>query len=126
PRGIGQLSGGRNRKVGKDYRRDRVDGGVSLKGKPQSSRPNERSVELSSFFPDHSPSSEQGINMSVKIFESAEVQDFLKLACGLNNEEGNPRTKEIVHRIVSDIFKAIEDLNITSDEYWAGVAYLNR
>lgn len=63
--------------------------------------------------------------MSVKIFDSVEVQDFLKLACGLNNTEGNPRTKEIVHRIVSDLFKAIEDLNITPDEYWAGVAYLN-
>lgn len=64
--------------------------------------------------------------MSVKIFDSAEVQNFLKLASGLNNNEGNPRTKEIVHRIISDLFKAIEDLNITSDEYWAGVAYLNQ
>jgi len=64
--------------------------------------------------------------MNVKLFDSAEVQNFLKLACGLDNQEGNPRTKEIVHRIVSDVFKAIEDLNITPDEYWAGVAYLNR
>lgn len=63
--------------------------------------------------------------MSAKIFDSEEVQNFLNLACGLNNTEGNPRTKEITHRIVSDLFKAIEDLNITSDEYWAGVAYLN-
>ncbi|HLT99254.1 MAG TPA: catechol 1,2-dioxygenase [Burkholderiaceae bacterium] len=64
--------------------------------------------------------------MSVNIFESAEVQNFLNLACGLDKAEGNPRAKQIVHRIVSDLFKAIEDLNITPDEYWAGVAYLNR
>jgi len=64
--------------------------------------------------------------MSVKIFDTAEVQDFLKLACGLESPEGSPRAKQIIHRIVSDLFKAIEDLNITSDEYWAGVAYLNR
>ena len=63
--------------------------------------------------------------MSVKLFNTEEVQNFLKLACGLGYEGGNPRTKEIIYRIVSDLFKAIEDLNITSDEYWAGIAYLN-
>ena len=64
--------------------------------------------------------------MSVKLFDSAEVQDFIELATGLKNTEGNPRVKQIVHRIVSDLYKAIEDLDITPDEYWAGVAYLNR
>ncbi|MGC8035463.1 dioxygenase, partial [Salmonella enterica] len=48
------------------------------------------------------------------------------LASGLDTEGGSPRTKQIVHRILSDLFKTIEDLEITSDEYWAGVAYVNR
>ncbi|WP_280189835.1 catechol 1,2-dioxygenase [Delftia sp. PS-11] len=64
--------------------------------------------------------------MAAKIFNTSEVQDFLRLASGLNQSGGNPRAKQIIHRILSDLFKAIEDLNITSDEYWAGVAYLNR
>ncbi|EJL85778.1 catechol 1,2-dioxygenase, proteobacterial [Herbaspirillum sp. CF444] len=64
--------------------------------------------------------------MSVNIFNSTEVQDFLRLASGLDQGGGSPRTKQIVHRILSDLFKTIEDLNITSDEYWAGVAYVNR
>jgi len=64
--------------------------------------------------------------MTAKIFNTAEVQDFLRLASGLDQGGGNPRTKQIVHRILSDLFKTIEDLEITSDEYWAGVAYLNR
>lgn len=64
--------------------------------------------------------------MSVQIFNTPEVQDFLRLASGLNQEGGNPRTKQIVHRILSDLFKTIEDLEITSDEYWAGIAYLNQ
>lgn len=64
--------------------------------------------------------------MTVQIFKTEEVQDFLRLASGLNQEGGNPRTKKIVHRILSDLFKAIEDLDITSDEYWAGIAYLNQ
>ncbi len=64
--------------------------------------------------------------MSTKIFHTAEVQDFLRLASGLTQEGGDARTKAIVHRILSDLFKAIEDLDITSDEYWAGVAYINQ
>lgn len=64
--------------------------------------------------------------MAAKIFSTREVQDFLRLASGLDTEGGNPRTKQIVHRILSDLFKTIEDLEITSDEYWAGVAYINR
>lgn len=64
--------------------------------------------------------------MTAQIFNTQEVQDFLRLASGLNQEGGNPRTKKIVHRILSDLFKAIEDLDITSDEYWAGIAYLNQ
>lgn len=64
--------------------------------------------------------------MDIKIFDTPQVQDFLKTVCGLDNDKGNPRAKEIMHRILSDIYKAIEDLNITSDEYWAAVAYLNK
>jgi len=63
--------------------------------------------------------------MSVNIFSDQAVQDFLRTAAGLTNDAGNPRTKQIVHRIISDLFKAIDDLDITPDEYWAGIAYLN-
>lgn len=64
--------------------------------------------------------------MSTQIFHTPEVQDFLRLASGLDQQGGNARTKAIIHRILSDLFKTIEDLDITSDEYWAGIAYLNQ
>ncbi|MGI9219164.1 MAG: catechol 1,2-dioxygenase [Hydrogenophaga sp.] len=64
--------------------------------------------------------------MSVHIAQTPEVQDFLRLASGLDQPGGNPRTKQIVNRILSDLFKTIDDLDITSDEYWAGIAYLNQ
>lgn len=32
----------------------------------------------------------------------------------------------MVHRLLSDLFKAIEDLDITPDEVWAGVNYINQ
>lgn len=64
--------------------------------------------------------------MSVQIFNSAEVQDFLRLASGLGQEGGNARTKQIVHRLLSGLFQAIEELDMTPDEIWAGVNYLNK
>lgn len=64
--------------------------------------------------------------MTAKIFDTTEVQDFLRLASGLTQDGGNPRAKEIVHRLLSDLFKAIEDLDMTPDEIWTGVKYLNK
>ncbi|MBA4490570.1 catechol 1,2-dioxygenase [Paracoccus sp. S1E-3] len=63
--------------------------------------------------------------MTVKIFNRPDVQEFLNELSGLNSSDGNPRMKEIVHRLMSDLFRAIDDLNITPDEYWTGIAWLN-
>lgn len=63
--------------------------------------------------------------MSVKIFNRPDIQEFLRELSGLNKETGNPRAKEITHRLMSDLFKAMDDLNVTPDEYWTAVAWLN-
>ncbi|WP_322049616.1 catechol 1,2-dioxygenase, partial [Paraburkholderia sp. J67] len=64
--------------------------------------------------------------MSVKVFDSKEVQDLLKAAANLDGGNGNVRFQQIVHRLLGDLFKAIDDLDITPDEVWAGVNYLNK
>ncbi|CAI9009537.1 MULTISPECIES: catechol 1,2-dioxygenase [Burkholderia] len=70
--------------------------------------------------------------MSVKVFDTKEVQDLLKAAsnAGANGtngtQAGDARTQQIVHRLLGDLFKAIDDLDITPDEVWAGVNYLNK
>jgi catechol 1,2-dioxygenase len=63
--------------------------------------------------------------MSIKIFAQPEVQAFLKTVSGLDKAAGDPRVKQIIHRLLSDLFKAIDDLDITPDEYWAGIAWFN-
>lgn len=63
--------------------------------------------------------------MSVEIVRTNEVQDFLKVVSGLTAATGNARTKQVVHRILSDLYEAIEDLDVTPDEFWAGISYLN-
>jgi len=64
--------------------------------------------------------------VSAKVFQMKEVQDLLKAAANLDGNHGNARFQQIVHRLLSDLFKAIDDLDISPDEVWAGVNYLNK
>ncbi len=64
--------------------------------------------------------------MSLGVFDTQEVQDLLRAATNAAGNEGDARFKQILHRLLSDLFKAIDDLDITPDEVWAGVNYLNR
>lgn len=63
--------------------------------------------------------------MSVKIFNRPDIQAFLTTLSGLDKSGGNPRVKQIVHRVVSDLFKTIDDLDVTPDEYWSAIAWVN-
>ncbi|MDO5605570.1 MAG: catechol 1,2-dioxygenase [Paracoccus sp. (in: a-proteobacteria)] len=63
--------------------------------------------------------------MTVTIHNRPDMQEFLRELSGLNSTSGNARMKEITHRLMSDLFRAIDDLDITPDEYWLGVAWLN-
>lgn len=42
------------------------------------------------------------------------------------NGEGNPRVKEIVSRLLRDLFYAMDDLNITSEEMWHACDWLSQ
>jgi catechol 1,2-dioxygenase len=63
--------------------------------------------------------------MSVKTMQTPEVQELLKRIAGLDNEGGNSRAKEIVHRLMSDIFQIVEDFDVTPEELWRAVYYIN-
>ncbi|MFM0223570.1 catechol 1,2-dioxygenase [Paraburkholderia dipogonis] len=64
--------------------------------------------------------------MSVKVFDTKEVQDLLKAAANAGSQDGSARAKQIVNRLLGDLFKAIDDLDMTPDEIWAGVHYFNK
>lgn len=63
--------------------------------------------------------------MTVKTIQTAAVQELLKKVAGLDSDQGSPRAKEIIYRLMSDIYKIIEDLDITPDEFWHAANYLN-
>ncbi|PWW32862.1 catechol 1,2-dioxygenase [Chromohalobacter israelensis] len=63
--------------------------------------------------------------MNVKIFDTPEVQDFLKAVSGFDQSGGNDRAKQIMHRLLSDLYRLIDDFDITPEEYWSTVSLLN-
>lgn len=64
--------------------------------------------------------------MTVKISHTAELQAFFEEAAGIGNDNGSPRLKRIVLRLLQDTARLIEDLDISEDEFWTAVDYLNR
>ena len=58
------------------------------------------------------------------IADNEQTARFLDQIAGLDKSHGNPRTKKIVRRIVSDLFRTIEELEITEDEYWGAIGLL--
>jgi catechol 1,2-dioxygenase len=62
----------------------------------------------------------------MSLVHSDQVQQLLDRVAGLDGTAGNPRVKAIVRRVAEDMMRTIEDLDITSDEFWAGVAYVTK
>lgn len=64
--------------------------------------------------------------MTIKLSSTENVQKFFQEASGFNNDQGNQRMKKLVNRILLDTIKIIEDLEVTTEEFWKAVDYLNR
>jgi len=64
--------------------------------------------------------------MTKSLVDSPEVQNLLDRVAGLDGDGGNARLKAVVRRVASDIFRAIDDLDISPDEFWTAVSYVTR
>lgn len=63
--------------------------------------------------------------MTLALSQTADVQKFFEVASGFEQDAGNPRLKTIVHRILTDSIRMIEDLEVTPEEFWQAVSYFN-
>src|SRR5476649_1005729 len=63
--------------------------------------------------------------MSIRLSQTAHAQAFLEEASGNHNDAGNPRAKALIYRILRDTVNIIEDLEVTPQEFWKAVNYLN-
>lgn len=64
--------------------------------------------------------------MNLNLSQTPEVQAFFEKASGFDNDRGDPRSKQIIFRLLQDAAAIIEDLDITENEFWKAVDYLNR
>jgi catechol 1,2-dioxygenase len=62
--------------------------------------------------------------MTSTLVASPDIQAFLDKIAGLDGEGGNPRTKAIMRRIMSDLFATIDEFDVREDEFWAAVNFL--
>lgn len=64
--------------------------------------------------------------MSESLMDTNEVKELLTKVAGLDQGKGDERTKRIVHRVVGDLFRTIEEFDIQPDEFWSAMSYLTR
>jgi catechol 1,2-dioxygenase len=66
----------------------------------------------------------EGTIMSDSLLNTQPVKDLLRKVSGLDNDNGDARLKRIVHRVVSDLFRTIEEFDVQPDEFWSAMSYL--
>jgi catechol 1,2-dioxygenase len=62
--------------------------------------------------------------MPTNLVSDAVIRSLAAKAAGLDKPGGDPRLKVIMNRLLTDLFKAIDDLDISMDETWAAAGYL--
>ena len=64
--------------------------------------------------------------MPTNLIKKVVITALAARAAGLDNREGNRRLKQVVNRLLIDLMTAIDDLDISMNEFWSGVAYLTQ
>lgn len=64
--------------------------------------------------------------MSHTLTGSKEVKQLLDRVAGFAQPGGNERLRHIVHRVVTDLCRTIEDYDVKPSEFWTAVSYLTR
>jgi catechol 1,2-dioxygenase len=62
--------------------------------------------------------------MSSTLVESSRVQRLLDRVSGMDQPGGDPRRKNILRRVISDLYTVIDELDVTPEEFWAALAFL--
>src|SRR5271156_2759570 len=62
--------------------------------------------------------------MTESLIETPAVEELLTKSSGLDYGKGNDRIKRITHRLLTDLFRTIEEFDVQPDEFWAAMSYL--
>jgi catechol 1,2-dioxygenase len=64
--------------------------------------------------------------MTANLIDHKVIAELARKASNVDKPGGDKRLKVVVNRLLRDLMVAIDELDITMDEFWAGVAYLAR
>ncbi|WP_241610367.1 catechol 1,2-dioxygenase [Rosenbergiella epipactidis] len=64
--------------------------------------------------------------MSTNIINKETLETFLTLTCGESHSQGNQRYQQIIRKIVSDLCQTIDQFDISDEEFWQAVNYINQ
>jgi catechol 1,2-dioxygenase len=62
--------------------------------------------------------------MTSNLVPTPEIQRLLDRVGGIGEAGGDSRAKQIVRRIVGDLFATIEDFDVSPEEFWSAVGFL--
>jgi catechol 1,2-dioxygenase len=62
--------------------------------------------------------------MPSNLIDKNTIRDLARHAAGLDQQQGDLRLKTIMNRLLTDLFQAIDDLDIQMNEVWAAVDYI--
>ncbi|WMY75586.1 catechol 1,2-dioxygenase [Buttiauxella selenatireducens] len=63
--------------------------------------------------------------MTVNPVKTSELEKLLAVSSGLVSAQGNERFKAIMHQLLGDLCQTIKKFDITDEEFWQAVNYLN-
>src|SRR5258708_11452557 len=58
------------------------------------------------------------------MIKKATIKELGAKAAGLDNDQGDPRLKEVFNRLLHDVMVAIDDLDVSMNEFWSAIAYI--
>ena len=64
--------------------------------------------------------------MASTLVQSPEIQQLLDRVGGLDVAGGDARTKRIVRKIVSDLYSTIDEFDVSPEEFWSALSYLQQ
>lgn len=62
--------------------------------------------------------------MPANLISKSDMKVLAAKAAGLEQAEGDARTKQVVNKLLYRLMLTIDELDISMDEFWAGVAYI--
>jgi catechol 1,2-dioxygenase len=61
--------------------------------------------------------------MTTSIARTERIERFLDRVSGQHSDKGSPRVKQVVRRIVGDLYRTIEDLDVQPEEFWKAISF---